>query len=670
MAGNDTAALVVALSAQLSKFEKDMQGAVAIADKRTKEIETGFAKLNSAIGGELSKFANSASGQLGAVGAVMAGLGPIGLVVAATIGTLALAFAFVSEKVEAFAEKSKRIKDAAETAGLTVTQFRLLSAAGTQVGLEFEQTEAFVDRLTVAVEELRSKGSGPLFDALLRIDSGLVRQVASAKDTASAVDILATAYHNLTSQQQRNQLVSEIAGKRNIGAGRLLDFVAEQNGLSGLEKKLEETGNKIDSALIERVVKLKREIEEIKRRTDNIYGNAFSEDVLRAQKESAEFWERIAKAVTASDFGTGDRVGPPLTELELQGGVKPKAPLQVTVTAPPAPSVPLPSPRPDTAPVSAAVNLELMKRWTSLLGEAITPAEQLKLKILELSAAQEKGGVSDSVRARALAAFNVAQQASLLATRERLGVATEQQIIDVKLAQLQQDKIKFGLQENEVQTATVVILKEAKLAAEALAVRQAYLPGLKQLELDAQSLSKNLDTAAVSSLNNLGTALGDVVSGTATASDAFRNLGQQVVRAITDMIIRMTILAPIAKGLQATLGGFGGGGLVSGGGFSKEFGYASGTDYAPGGVALVGERGPELVNLPRGSQVIPNDVVRNSGGSRDINVNFSMDLAGANGDETIRRIAASAAQRAFQAAVATANAAAPARQLRYRQLEG
>lgn len=32
-------------------------------------------------------------------------------------------------------------------------------------------------------------------------------------------------------------------------------------------------------------------------------------------------------------------------------------------------------------------------------------------------------------------------------------------------------------------------------------------------------------------------------------------------------------------------------------------GYQSGTPYAPGGLALVGERGPELVALPRGSQV-------------------------------------------------------------------
>lgn len=33
--------------------------------------------------------------------------------------------------------------------------------------------------------------------------------------------------------------------------------------------------------------------------------------------------------------------------------------------------------------------------------------------------------------------------------------------------------------------------------------------------------------------------------------------------------------------------------------------FARGTSYAPGGTALVGEQGPELINLPRGSQVFP-----------------------------------------------------------------
>jgi hypothetical protein len=44
-------------------------------------------------------------------------------------------------------------------------------------------------------------------------------------------------------------------------------------------------------------------------------------------------------------------------------------------------------------------------------------------------------------------------------------------------------------------------------------------------------------------------------------------------------------------------------------------GFATGTDFAPGGLALVGERGPELVNLPRGSQVIPAGRTRDMLGS-------------------------------------------------------
>lgn len=44
--------------------------------------------------------------------------------------------------------------------------------------------------------------------------------------------------------------------------------------------------------------------------------------------------------------------------------------------------------------------------------------------------------------------------------------------------------------------------------------------------------------------------------------------------------------------------------------------FATGTNFAPGGMALVGEMGPELVNLPRGSQVVPNRELRAAGAGR------------------------------------------------------
>jgi hypothetical protein len=51
--------------------------------------------------------------------------------------------------------------------------------------------------------------------------------------------------------------------------------------------------------------------------------------------------------------------------------------------------------------------------------------------------------------------------------------------------------------------------------------------------------------------------------------------------------------------------------------------FAQGTGFSPAGTALVGERGPELVNLPQGSQVIPNSEINNvSNDNSNININI------------------------------------------------
>jgi hypothetical protein len=48
--------------------------------------------------------------------------------------------------------------------------------------------------------------------------------------------------------------------------------------------------------------------------------------------------------------------------------------------------------------------------------------------------------------------------------------------------------------------------------------------------------------------------------------------------------------------------------------------HANGTNFAPGGLSLVGERGPELVNLPRGAGVMSNRELRSLGGSTSVQV--------------------------------------------------
>jgi len=98
-------------------------------------------------------------------------------------------------------------------------------------------------------------------------------------------------------------------------------------------------------------------------------------------------------------------------------------------------------------------------------------------------------------------------------------------------------------------------------------------------------------------------------------------------------------------------------------------GYASGTNYAMGGWSWVGERGPELMRVPTGSQIIPNHVARgyadglNVPGSATVNVNIAppsgyeatqsetVDSSGARSVEVaFRRIARGEIARASQSA--------------------
>jgi hypothetical protein len=85
------------------------------------------------------------------------------------------------------------------------------------------------------------------------------------------------------------------------------------------------------------------------------------------------------------------------------------------------------------------------------------------------------------------------------------------------------------------------------------------------------------------------------------------SLGKQLIAIGTLAIIAQQALADLLANPFAAIGV--GIALVALGAALKNLtqrsAFATGTRYAPGGMALVGERGPELINLPRGSQVIP-----------------------------------------------------------------
>lgn len=112
-----------------------------------------------------------------------------------------------------------------------------------------------------------------------------------------------------------------------------------------------------------------------------------------------------------------------------------------------------------------------------------------------------------------------------------------------------------------------------------------------------------------------GETLGNALSGNASIGDFFTGLFQQVGAAMISfgkLMIKFAIEVEVIKKFllkNPYLAIAGGIALIALGTLLRNAtnrpAFAVGTRYAPGGMALVGERGPEMINLPRGSQVIP-----------------------------------------------------------------
>lgn len=123
----------------------------------------------------------------------------------------------------------------------------------------------------------------------------------------------------------------------------------------------------------------------------------------------------------------------------------------------------------------------------------------------------------------------------------------------------------------------------------------------------------------------------------------FDNIGNSF-KSLIDKMIADLLAAQISKYF---FGDFDVTGKVGGqfGGFLESLfpGFANGTNFAPGGLALVGERGPELVNLPRGSKVTPTERM---GGTTVVN-NFT--ISGQVDRRTQQQIADAAFQGASRA---------------------
>jgi hypothetical protein len=631
----DTAALVVALSAQLTKFEKDMKGAVDIASKRTKEIEGVFGKMNKTINAQLQTLAGQAAG--GPFGGITTGLirlGPAGLTAAAGLGAITVAFLSLNAQVQAFVRQADQLRNAADTTGLTISQLKQLSLIGLEVGVSAEQSEAAIGKMTVAVDQLR-EGAGPLWDLLRKINPTLVGQVTNAENSAQAIDILARAFDNLGNEFEKNAFLRAIFGRGGLPFGRVLTEIAKiRGGLQSVaDVEFDKTVTEIDQ--------LADTLAKIRQRTTDLWGTAFGADILNAQiavetqlgRISARLTEIYIKSRTQgtlsiiSDVLAGRRPGITRETVQREGRQQLQQQRQQTLREEfeaatfeqrfgAAGIAPLPMARPKAAPLTTEQELKILQERAGLLGDLIGKEEVYRDLKLKLQQAVDKETITQEEANKKLAEFSQTQSAATLALKERLGIASEDELLALRMIPIRQAELKGTISSTEALQAETIARRQAKEAAEAQQVALSNLPQTLRAGLDAMNAFKQADQVIVSTFSNFESAVADAAVGAKTLEEAFKAMADSIIRDLIRMTLRLAVTGPL---LQAVGGAFGG---TAGGGFNL-FGKQHGGPVKAGRPYVVGEAGPELFVPGQSGKIVPNQPISRGGamGGTAITVN-------------------------------------------------
>lgn len=117
------------------------------------------------------------------------------------------------------------------------------------------------------------------------------------------------------------------------------------------------------------------------------------------------------------------------------------------------------------------------------------------------------------------------------------------------------------------------------------------------------SMNEQLGNIAKNGIDTLTNGLTDAIMGAKSFEEAFGEMAKAVIAQLIQMAVRFAIFEAI--GAAFGMKGLGKASL----GIARN---AKGTDFFGGGLSLIGENGPELVGMPRGAQVVPNNLLRNA----------------------------------------------------------
>jgi hypothetical protein len=584
----------------------------AALEKLGKDGEAALAKLNASGQAPTKSLGALAAGiealkervvgmafSIGPMGSVLVALGPAGTVAAAGIGAVVAAMGAMSTMASELGSKAIQIREFASTTGLSTDQVQALTEAASRHGVVAEKVVGSIQKFTQGWEQMR-RGGGDMLDQIRKVDGALADQMQRAANAAAAWDVFTKAVTK-AEEGQRNLLLRAAGGRGGVTA--LSGAIAETStagGIGALTAQAKMAGDVVQKEMIDKLAKLKTEVDSTGERIKIKFSEMFSAQVLSNQKNAREEVEGLLNAIINfkapewwQDFWAW-----------ANRPIGSSAPTRLTVNPARNPVLPYGSPAADQGlrnvpatadpvPLTPEALLSRQRDMISALGGAATQAEQYREKQLALNVELKDGKITQDIYNRALAETRLTQLQATDAIRQRFGVETEGQIIIARTAELQKAIDNKQITDaGDILKARRLIALEAEQTAKALELRASLTPALTKLTQDSNNLRTSLDQGLSSALQGVSGDLLAMTKGTLSASDGLRSMTARLADAVAQALIMKSIVGPIAGGISSGLSsmfGFSlptpgpgplyGPGFATGGSFTV--GGSGGTDTTP-----------------------------------------------------------------------------------------
>ena len=264
--------------------------------------------------------------------------------------------------------------------------------------------------------------------------------------------------------------------------------------------------------------------------------------------------------------------------------------------------------------VQKKINILLMSERTSSRGMGFADPRIIKSPVKASPSTQDSGAVKAAADYAKQLASQRAELASLMTveeTRARKGIAEMYRLRDAANESGQAFRNSYAeakkLRDN-VGGAGMIAIRETVEAMKT--PLEQFADGIKTVEDSMQDI-------ALGGLMKLEDGLVGLINGTKSASEAFRDMANNIINDMIRMVIQQSITAPLAGALSGAISGMFGGAAV------PATPRAIGGSVQSGRTHLVGERGPELFIPSASGSIVPNNAMGGGGVTVVQNINVS-----------------------------------------------